>query len=157
MGWVPKAIWKNNSYLPRHWYFLWFNCLFNFIFRMYKVPSARRLHESTGIQPSSLQMRYHSGCTAVLGTDLQGDQEARCLPLVFQLTAVEPMHQVGLQDVILLLVKLAPSLSAFTGMVIAAAGILSSVCVIVVGSWSTSWRNHQPAICVTVEIQVISK
>ena len=79
-----------------------------------------------------------------------------------QLTAVEPMHQVGFQDVILPLVKSALSKFVFTGIVwsvvvglmIAAAGRLSSVSATVVDSSSTNSGDHQFAICVTVEIQV---
>ena len=79
-----------------------------------------------------------------------------------QLTAVEPMHQVGFQDVILPLVKSALSKFVFTGIgwsvvvgvMIAAAGRLSSVSATVVDSSSTNSRGHQLAICVTVESEV---
>ena len=82
-----------------------------------------------------------------------------------QLTAVEPMHQVGFQDVILPLVKSALSKFVFTGIgwsvvvgvMIAAAGRLSSVSATVVDSSSTNSRGHPLAICVTVEIQVRNK
>ena len=80
-------------------------------------------------------------------------------------TAVEPMHQVGFQDVILPLVKSALSKFVFTGIgwsvvvyvMIAAAGRLSSVSATVVDSSSTNSRSHPLAICVTVEIQVRNK
>ena len=79
-----------------------------------------------------------------------------------QLTAVEPMHQVGFQDVILPLVKSALSKFVFTGIgwsvvvgvMIAAAGRLSSVSATVVDSSSTNSRGHPLAICVTVESEV---
>ena len=75
------------------------------------------------------------------------------------------MHQVGFQDVILPLVKSALSKFVFTGIgwsvvvgvMIAAAGRLSSVSATVVDSSSTNSRSHQLAICVTVEIQVSNK
>ena len=78
------------------------------------------------------------------------------------LTAVEPMHQVGFQDVILPLVKSALSKFVFTGIgwsvvvgvMIAAAGRLSSVSATVVDSSSTNSEDHPFAVCVTVEIQV---
>ena len=77
-------------------------------------------------------------------------------------TAVEPMHQVGFQDVILPLVKSALSKFVFTGIgwsvvvgvMIAAAGRLSSVSATVVDSSSTNSRSHQFAVCVTVESEV---
>ena len=79
-----------------------------------------------------------------------------------QLTAVEPMHQVGFQDVILPLVKSALSKFVFTGIgwsvvvgvMIAAAGRRSSVSATVVDSSSTNSRDHQFAVCVTVESKV---
>ena len=81
---------------------------------------------------------------------------------MFQLTAVEPVHQVGFQDVILPLVKSALSKFVFTGIVssvvvglmIVAAGRLSSVSATVVDSSSTNSRSHQLASCVTVETEV---
>ena len=77
-------------------------------------------------------------------------------------TAVEPMHQVGFQDVILPLVKSALSKFVFTGIgwsvvvgvMIAAAGRLSSVSATVVDSSSTNSRSHQFVVCVTVESEV---
>ena len=72
------------------------------------------------------------------------------------------MHQVGFQDVILPLVKSALSKFVFTGIgwsvvvgvMIAAAGRLSSVSATVVDSSSMNSRGHQLAICVTVESEV---
>ena len=75
------------------------------------------------------------------------------------------MHQVGFQDVILPLVKSALSKFVFTGIgwsvvvgvMIAAAGRLSSVSATVVDSSSTNSEDHPLAVCVTVEIQVRNK
>ena len=75
---------------------------------------------------------------------------------------MELVHQVGFQDVILPLVKSALSKFVFTGIgwsvvvyvMIAAAGRRLSVSATVVDSSSTNSRDHQFAVCVTVEIQV---